>query len=65
LSNSITLTRDQIERVAVMLALQENIKSVTIEETYESGIGPAHRATFHTNQLEREFQDDITDVSNW
>lgn len=61
----VTLTRRQIERLAVFLSLQQNVESVTIEETNESGIGASHNAVYHTAQLEREFGEDITDVGNW
>jgi hypothetical protein len=61
----VTLTRRQIERLAVLLALTNNIESVTIEQTHESGIGPTHWAVYHTAKLEREWQEEITDVSTW
>ena len=61
----VTLTRRQIERLAVFLSLQSSIEHVTIEETNESGIGASHHAVYHTSQLEREFGEDITDVGNW
>lgn len=61
----VTLTRRQVERLAVFLTLQENITDVTIEETNESGIGPTHWAIYHTDKIERSFQEEITDVSNW
>jgi hypothetical protein len=61
----ITLTRRQIERMAVFLGLQENINSVTIEQTSDSGIGATHWAVYHTAKLEREWQEEITDVSTW
>lgn len=61
----VTLTRRQIERLAVFLALTENIKSVTIEQTAESGIGACHHAVYHTTKIERDFEEDITDVGNW
>lgn len=61
----VTLTRRQIERLAVFLALQDNVESVTIEETNESGIGASHWAVYHTDKIERNFQEEITDVSNW
>lgn len=62
---SIQLTRHQIERLAVFLTLQENIESVTIEETHETGIGASHWATYHTTKIECDFQENITDVSVW
>ena len=65
LPNKITLTRGQIERLAVFLALQENIEYVTIEETFGSGIGASHKATYHSAKLERDWQEDITDISDW
>jgi hypothetical protein len=49
----------------VFLSLQSSIEHVTIEETNESGIGASHHAVYHTAQVEREFGEDITDVSNW
>lgn len=61
----VTLSRHQIERLAVFLSLQSSIECVTIEETNESGIGASHNAVYHTAQLEREFSEDITDVGNW
>ena len=62
---SITLTRHQIQRLAVFLSLQDSIDSVTIEENYKSGIGASHLATYHTDKIERDWQEDITDVSVW
>jgi hypothetical protein len=61
----IELTRKQIERLAVLLTLQENITSVTIEEKHETGIGASHWATYHTNKIERDFDENITDVEVW
>lgn len=61
----VTLTRHQIERLAVFLALTKNIERVTIEETNESGIGASHHAVYHTTKIEREFQEDITDIESW
>jgi hypothetical protein len=61
----VTLTRHQIERLAVFLALTENIERVTIEETSDSGIGARHHAVYHTIKIERDFQEDITDVGSW
>lgn len=63
--NKVTLTRRQIQRLAVFLALQENIERVTIEETNETGIGADHWAVYHTDRVERDFQENITDVSAW
>jgi hypothetical protein len=48
-----------------MFGLQRNVESVTIEETNESGIGLNHWAVYHCDKIERDFQQDITDVSNW
>lgn len=61
----ITLSRRQIERLAVFLALTENVESVTIEETRETGIGASHWAVYHTTKSERDWQQEITDVGNW
>ena len=62
---SITLTRKQIEQIAVVLALKDSITSVTIEEGSKSGIGYNHEAVYHDERLERDFRADITDVSVW
>jgi hypothetical protein len=61
----VTLTKRQIERMALVLALTDNVESVTIEQTNESGIGATHWAVYHTAQSEREWQEEITDVSTW
>ena len=58
----VTLSRHQIEQLAVYLALQQNVKSVTIEETNETGIGASHAAIYHGHD---DLVDDITDVGNW
>jgi hypothetical protein len=38
---------------------------VTITETHQSGIGASYSGMFHKNQVERDFEADITDNSNW
>ena len=63
--NKVTLSRNQILKLATMLSLDDNIKSVTIKEDHDSGIGPGHYAYFYKSQVERNFEDNITDVSNW
>ena len=63
--SKVTLTRRQIERMALVLALTDNVETVTIEQTNESGIGATHWAVYHTAKLEREWQEEITDVSTW
>lgn len=61
----VKLTRYQIERMAVYLALNSLIQEITIEEHYNSGIGASHRAVYHTGKIERDWEEEITDVSNW
>ena len=61
----VTLTRWQVEKLAVFLRLQENVESVTIEETNESGIGANHCAVYHQADPLQDFQEDITDVGVW
>jgi hypothetical protein len=61
----VRLTKRQIERMALVLALTDNVESVTIEQTNESGIGATMWAVYHTAKLEREWQEEITDVSTW
>ena len=61
----VTLTRRQLERLSVFLSLNENVEAVTIEETHESGIGATHWAIYHCDKVERDFDEDITDVSVW
>ena len=62
---TITLTRKQLEQIAVVLALYNNIRSVSISEGSKSGIGLSHEAVYHDERMERDFRADITDVSNW
>lgn len=59
----VTLSRRQLERLAIFLSLQKNVESVTIEETNESGIGPEHTVIYHHSDV--DMQEDITDVGNW
>ena len=61
----VTLTRRQIERLSVFLSLNKNVNAVTIEETNTSGIGANHWAVYHCDKVERDFDEDITDVSVW
>jgi hypothetical protein len=46
----------------VFLALQQNVESVTIEETNHSGIGAHHNVIYHGHD---DFVEDITDVGAW
>jgi hypothetical protein len=62
---TVTLSRHQIERLAVFLALTKNVESVTIQETNDSGIGASHWAVYHSTKSERDWQEEITDVGNW
>ena len=64
-TTGLTLTRKQIERIITFMALDEGVESVTISEEFRSGIGASHWAVFNKSQVERSFQADITDVSNW
>lgn len=60
----VTLTRWQIDRMMAVVALDDKITSVTIEEVNESGIGPSHWITWHSEQgMTRD--DDLTDVGIW
>lgn len=61
----VTLSRNQILKLATMLSLDDGIESVTIKEDNSSGIGAGHRAYFNKSQVERSFNDDITDVDTW
>lgn len=61
----IDLTRHQIEQMAVYMALNRNIQSVTIEQTNESGIGRSHFAVYHSDHWPQDCTMDITDVSTW
>ena len=62
---TVTLTRKQVERLAVYLQLNANVTDVTIEETSESGIGLSHWVVFHNQTTNESFQAEITDVGNW
>jgi hypothetical protein len=60
-----SLTREQVQQLATFFALDQGIHGVTIRESHETGIGTSHRATFHKTEVARDFEADITDVSNW
>jgi hypothetical protein len=60
-----SLTRAQVQQLATFFALDLNIHGVTIRESHETGIGASHRATLHKAEVARDFEADITDVSNW
>jgi hypothetical protein len=60
-----SLTREQVQQLATFFALDSGIHAVTIVGSYDTGIGPSHRATFHKTEVARDFEADITDNSNW
>jgi hypothetical protein len=61
----ITLTKKQIERILVCYNLNDNVESITIQQTRESGIGPSHRLIFKNTDADLGFEVDITDVETW
>jgi hypothetical protein len=63
--SKVTLSRNQILKLATALSLDEAIESVTIKEDHDSGIGASHWALFNKRQIERGFEANITDVSVW
>ena len=65
MKQQLALSREQVQRLATFFALDSGIHAVTITESRETGIGFSHRGTFHKAQPERDFEADITDVSNW
>lgn len=57
------LTRVEIERIAITMALDSNIDRVQIIQQSTSGIGPTTHARFYK---EEKYEDvDVTDVTNW
>lgn len=60
----ITLSRTQIQNLWTLMSLHGGIESVTISESYASGIGPSHWAVYHVPGRE-DRQEDITDVERW
>ncbi len=65
MGTSITLTRNQLERIITLIGIDARVESVTIFETHESGIGSSHHVLCHTAKSERNYEADITDVENW
>jgi len=61
----LSLTREQVQQLATFFALDLSIHGVTIRESHDTGIGTSHRATLHKTEAARDFEADITDVSNW
>lgn len=65
MSQRMTLTRQQIEQVAIWLALSQNIKTVQFVLQSKSGIGPDVTAYFYDDKNVPKHEMDITDVSIW
>jgi hypothetical protein len=65
MATQITLTRKQLERIITLIGIDDRVESVTIVETYTSGIGASHHVLCHTSKIERDYQADITDVEVW
>lgn len=63
MSQQIVISRKQIEQIAVYLALNSNIKAVTIKQDHSSGIGAGLWVVYQTDLT--EWQEEITDVSEW
>jgi hypothetical protein len=58
------LTRSQIETLVKITEHFKEIKQFTLEETYESGIGPTVRVRFNLFDT-NDTNVDITDTSTW
>ena len=63
MSSKVTLTRNSLERIITVLAMDENIVLIDIKQD-SFGIGPVHVVTFHKPDG-HSYDQDITDVSNW
>jgi hypothetical protein len=65
--DKITLTRNQIERIITLIGIDTRVKSVTIQEHHNSGIGVGHTGYFNYNLPDDDqgFQTDLTDTSTW
>ena len=64
--NQFVLTRAQIDKLSEITNHFKEVPQFTLEETFESGIGPTVQVKF--NLFEKNINDttvDITDVSNW
>lgn len=62
---SITLTRNQMQKVITMLALNERIEKIRIVEQSKSGIGPDVTVYFYDIKNVPQNEMDITDVDSW
>ncbi len=62
---SITLTRNQMQKVITMLALNERIEKIRIIEQSKSGIGPDVTVYFYDIRNVPQNEMDITDVDSW
>lgn len=65
MATEITLTRNQLERIITFVGIDDRVESITIIEKSDSGIGASHWVVCHTSKIERDYEADITDVSNW
>ena len=61
---TVTLTRRQIERIITIVALDQGIDTVTIEQTHDSGIGASH-TVHYSRHYSQSWQEDITDIESW
>jgi hypothetical protein len=62
--NNLQLTRTQIERIAMVVALNKNISKIDIKQSSSSGIGLGHELVVHYNDGTSLTQD-ITDIEVW
>lgn len=58
------MTPSQIEKLLVLLRLNQNIVSVTIKQK-SGGIGPVTYAQLHNKNGNGTSDVDITDISDW
>jgi hypothetical protein len=63
IQRQVELTRKEIDAIILYVNLNDNVKSVTVEQNSASGIGPITMVHYDTG--EGIITADITDVSAW
>jgi hypothetical protein len=65
MAKQFVLSRNQMQRVITVLALNERIERIHFVEQSKSGIGPDVTVYFYDDRNVPQYEMDITDVDTW
>ena len=65
MAQKLILSRNQMQKVITMLALNERIEKICFHEQSKSGIGPDVTVCFYDGGNVPQNHMDITDVNTW